>query len=1313
MSASKGSIHFEITADNDDLKRKLAESRQAILNSGKAAEAEGAKIEGMFKRAAMAAGGFFTVQQALSFGQSIVRVRGEMQMMEKSFEVLLQSKSKAMQMIAEIKQLAIDSPLEMPQVSGAVQTLLGFGVSAEKVMGIVGQLSDVSMGNADRFQSLALVYAQTQAAGKLMGQDLLQMINAGFNPLQVISEQTGKSIAQLKDDMSAGAISAEMVADAFATVTSEGGKFYQMTQKQAEGIVGLQASLEDAITNQMNKFGEKNEELIADGLRFATSVVENADTIGKTLATLVVAYGSYKGAIIAVSVAQKLVTVSGNINAWLQLAKGMKTSTDAQVALNMAMGANPILKIISLLIAAGTALYLFANNSSDTEKELTGLAKSTKSAGEEFDKEAAKIQALNGVINNGKIAYDERKRALNELKSIIPGYNAELNKEGVLINNNTSAIKDYLAQLEKQIKMKAAQEELEEAYRQKRQQEKDISNKRKASDRADQNAAPTTVYGEGGAEYQRHLLSAAASAKKTLSQAQGELDKTNKTISELNAEIENTSTSTTGTTNGVKSFTEQLQTAAVSVSTLKTQLADLKAGKGNEIDFAKAIEGKEKELKEAQSKYDLLSGIDSKGDQKAISDKFKSNEERIKAERELKDMRISVAFETEQAVIDSKEQGFEKEMAQINLNYRKKQAAIELWEREQRKIVVHAQKAKFLAEGGTEENFKVDTNDTAFSHINEGSDAKTKSNNTESANLTKEAYKAELDQYAQYAQTYLGKVEQFKTNLKNVEDQIAQDRAKISTKGKSKVDVKNETAEFDKKAKETILGVKGVQEELLGGLDEQMQVKSQTFVAFVETMVDMNLGELLGALNTAKAALEAELAQGNTGDNTDQLKAQVEALTQQIEELTQNKKETKGAPSADPAAKWKGTLQIMNDVKGITNDIMGGFDGMDETTEIVLNAAMDVATGVINMIMGITLLTTGAVTSTTVVSSTASAAIKAVEKASVILAVISAAIQIVMAIANVLKSVFNDDNKTEKEIRKTQVEVDKLDKAYRKLEKSIEDAYSSDAAQLIEQGNVLLEQQNEQLEKQKELENSKKKPDTQALDEYNEKIEKNNEEIEENKKKAQDAIFGTDVKSAIDDFASAYMEAWASGEDRAKSQKDVVKNMIRGVINEMVKSNIGKTIGDIRAKIEAAMEGGISAQEEDEIDALVRQAYIENETYTKPLEKWLVDQEDTPERESAARGIATASQESVDENNGRLTTMQEHTNSLNENIKLMTPNVASIKESMDFIRDNAADQLVALHAIRDNTAPIATICTEITAMKNDINTMMVKGVKMI
>lgn len=251
----------------------------------------------------------FGVAGLKAFGSEIINVRGEMQLLETSFSVLLGNQAKANAMLSEIKEYNIQSPLSLNGISQGAQLLLGFNVEAEKVMPTLKQLGDISMGDTGRFQSLALAFAQMSAAGKLMGQDLLQMINAGFNPLQEISRNTGKSLNDLRKDMENGSISSQMVADAFASATTEGGKFYGMTEKQAEGIKGLQAKLEGGLIDAFNKVGKSQEGLIVSGYKVSIALVENYQAVGEALTALIATYGVYKAAMVFNTSIDKTVTI--------------------------------------------------------------------------------------------------------------------------------------------------------------------------------------------------------------------------------------------------------------------------------------------------------------------------------------------------------------------------------------------------------------------------------------------------------------------------------------------------------------------------------------------------------------------------------------------------------------------------------------------------------------------------------------------------------------------------------------------------------------------------------------------------------------------------------------------------------------------------------------------------------------------------------------------------------------------------------------------------------------------------------------------
>ena len=233
-----------------------------------------------------------------AFLNKIRDIRGEFQQMETSINVLVGEK-KGEQLMKQLTDFAKKSPLDFKGTVSGAQQMLGFGIDADKIPRFLSAIGDVAMGDAHRFQSLTLAFSQMSAAGKLMGQDLMQMVNAGFQPLQIISEKTGKSIGQLKDEMSQGKISSEMVQQAFIDATSEGGKFYQMSEKASQTIPGQMSMLEDAIDLMFNDLGKKSEGTILKVIDGATKLIENYDKVAGVLGTVIGAYGIYKASAMA------------------------------------------------------------------------------------------------------------------------------------------------------------------------------------------------------------------------------------------------------------------------------------------------------------------------------------------------------------------------------------------------------------------------------------------------------------------------------------------------------------------------------------------------------------------------------------------------------------------------------------------------------------------------------------------------------------------------------------------------------------------------------------------------------------------------------------------------------------------------------------------------------------------------------------------------------------------------------------------------------------------------------------------------------
>lgn len=187
----------------------------------------------------------YMVKKIVDLGVAAVKTAGEFEQLAVSFEVLAGGVEQGKRLTAQIVELAAKTPLTTEALSDGARTLLSFGEASDEVINDLQLLGDITGGDAQRMQSLTLAFAQIGSTGKLAGQDLLQMINAGFNPLAIIAEKTGKSMATLKDEMSKGLITFNDVKQAMIDATSEGGRFYGMMNKQSETLNGKISTLSD------------------------------------------------------------------------------------------------------------------------------------------------------------------------------------------------------------------------------------------------------------------------------------------------------------------------------------------------------------------------------------------------------------------------------------------------------------------------------------------------------------------------------------------------------------------------------------------------------------------------------------------------------------------------------------------------------------------------------------------------------------------------------------------------------------------------------------------------------------------------------------------------------------------------------------------------------------------------------------------------------------------------------------------------------------------------------------------------------------
>ena len=193
---ANGSEEYRVVLDTSGIRDGVSRGAGEFGRLGTAAEDAGGRVDSAMRAMGKAVGSYFAANKILEFSQAIVKTRAEIESYEVSFRTLLGNEQLSKKFFGEIREFAAQTPLYLNSLASGAQMMLGFNVEAEKVIPTLRQIGDISMGDAQRFQSLTLAFSQMTAAGRLMGQDLLQMVNAGFNPLSEISRKTGKSISE-------------------------------------------------------------------------------------------------------------------------------------------------------------------------------------------------------------------------------------------------------------------------------------------------------------------------------------------------------------------------------------------------------------------------------------------------------------------------------------------------------------------------------------------------------------------------------------------------------------------------------------------------------------------------------------------------------------------------------------------------------------------------------------------------------------------------------------------------------------------------------------------------------------------------------------------------------------------------------------------------------------------------------------------------------------------------------------------------------------------------------------------------------------
>lgn len=1312
MNSEQGRMDFEVRIRNAQLRRDAEQSKKIFAGLSDEVVAEGKRIDETFKNIGRGAAAYFTASSLWEFGKGVVNVRKEVESLEISFTTLLGSESKAKALFSEINDFAVKTPMQLNDLAKGAQTLLGFGIEAERVMPILKQLGDVSMGNRDKFNSLTLAFAQATSAGKLQGQDLLQMINAGFNPLNEIAKKTGKSIGQLKDDMSKGKISAQDLAGALESATKQGGLFYGMLEKQSKGIEGAMSNLEGAWANAQNAIGASMQKEFVSAIEMATVAVEHYEEFAKVVLSLAAAYGTYKAILMATYVIQKSQMFIENIRLIMMFRKELGLLTATQQAFNLTAMQNPYLILGAAIVGVIAGLVIFTRKQSEAqvtidectdrlkeqEEELARLKvkkdavldaekEATKSTAEEINK----IEILSNTIHDETASIEDRNRAIKELQSIVPDYHAELDEEGRLHKENKEAIDKHIESLNKLAMAKALQSKREEFVSQKLNaeldrrakkkeadvQQKDIETKKNALNREQQaHDARMKQYDSAtigsdnlfvraafsGTEGQVSRSGASISSNKSVQAAKDELKASQLQLQVINKDIEH---------------------ADAAISSAEENLARLDEVMKEYKDYLKtSTSNTVVDPKEAKrfAKYTTLQG-----------------QQEVEVARQAKDLE----FATKQAEIDAMQDGSEKVLEQMKLNHAKQ---VEELEREkadylQKKV----ENARALFEANPANKDKVfDASGITLTQEESKMFAKREAYLKQSQSNEGQAYVEEqrkalnecLKQYGDYQQKRKATAELWEKKI--AEAGTKEEKDALTNQ------MNKELSALDVEAKKSTSAISKLFDDMRGKTVKDMRLIASTGEEAFQFLKDGVWDEKKG------------LELGMTKETFDTLRnspEDLEKIRKAIKEITDE------ADKCDNAfGKMSSGLKKVFESGGSKTKLNEGIalieSGLNDCLEVG-GFLSDTLTGLADAFGSDAL--GGIAEGINVAMDAASSAMSGAKVGAMfgpIGAAVGGAIGLVSSLAGSFAKLH--DAKHEKRIQRIQDQIEVLEKNYEKLADSIEKAYSKDATKLIEDQNRLLEQQKILIQQQIREEEEKKKTDRERVDEWKNEIEEIDKLISDNKEAMVDAIFGEDISSAIENFSDAIVEAWAAGEDKAESVKDVVKKMMRQMVTESIKAAIQSSgaMERIRQTLQSFYADNVfSGWEQDYIYKMAEdlQKQIDSQFgWADSLMRNPVESDS--EREGVKKGIATASQESVDENNARLTTIQGHTYQIAQDSASMRQSAASVNERMKEMRDLSLTAVEHLAAISKNTAELYETNRRLKSVEESLDEINTRGV---
>ena len=448
-------INLTVVIDNDEAIRKLRELQNVAKTTTSSVVKDSERMDETFNKIKNSIAGLVAGVSISALAKQVVEVRGEVQQLEVAFETMLGSKQKAEKLLAESIELAAKTPFGLQDVSNGAKMLLAYGSAAEEVTEEIKMLGNIASGLSIPLNDLIYLYGTTRTQGRMFTMDLRQFMGRGIPLAEELAKQFGvtkDAVGQLVAD---GKVGFEQMQTALRALTSEGGQFYNLMEKQSQTITGQISNLEDSIFQMFNAIGKQSEGIIGGAIDVVASLVENYERVGRTLVGLVAVYGTYKTAVMLAAAASKGYTIAelARYSALVLVEKAQKLLNATMLKNPYVLAATAVAAFVALLISQKTATERLR----DAEEDYAAAKQDA------IDKENEHMQSINDLIATAEDEYAStyaRRDALHELIRKYPEVFAKYDTELAMLRD-LKQIKLEIASIEAGKSITIPQNELE------------------------------------------------------------------------------------------------------------------------------------------------------------------------------------------------------------------------------------------------------------------------------------------------------------------------------------------------------------------------------------------------------------------------------------------------------------------------------------------------------------------------------------------------------------------------------------------------------------------------------------------------------------------------------------------------------------------------------------------------------------------------------------------------------------------------------------------------------------------------------------